>query len=918
MKNLWKRSVLLLLYVVFAISTNADILHVPGQFPDVQSAIDAASNGDTVLVDPGVYYGGFVIDNKTITLCSQFIYNNDKTYINNTVLDGGNTERVLEVSSNSDTNYITGLTIQNGYVFSDSPGSIMGGGICASGNIIVSHSRVLNNIIKHDIDQDNAGVMGGGMYSDGYCIVKGCLFASNEANALSNVIGSSSGFSSAKGGGLCAAKALVQKSVFEYNILYSWAQHDDPMSGKLSKSASANAGGGGLYIASEGMVVSNIISSNEAVADYKYQWTDDGIFEQKSGSSSATGGGIFGHCSKINNLISDNFVSADGYEEPGSVDCTVMGSGVCGSGPVISCTIIFNQYYVNEMGDKYGLGVHGGSVENSILWGNGDGFNEVYNVTSVIYTCIDDNDYPGTGNIYDNPQFLGTGDFPYSLSLNSPCIDAGNPATPPSNLPETDLAGNPRFTDGDGNGSVVIDMGAYEFFNAALLVNFSATPTQTEPSKQIQFTSEVTAINTEPELYQWDFQNDGIIDSYEQDPVFAYSEPGEYDVKLMVTDTSGSVSVYLIKNQYITISLFEAAFTMDKKIANAPIYVHFYDTSEILYTQVASWKWDFNNDGVVDSQVQNPSWTYQEPGLYSVTLMIFDVTGLFSDTLTKLNCVTATEFYPGFLADQKYGKIPLTVHFEDTSMSSFTQIDSWQWDLDGDNIIDSEEQNPVWLYENTGVYTVSLIITDTSGLLTDTAKYLNYIDACRLKATFNAYPVSGEAPLTVNFTDLSQVEFTKIGTWEWDFNNDGTIDSELQDPLFTYNGAGIWSVALTITDTSGLLTDYVLLEDMIEVTTNVAIDEYPGNDKFEICPNPFSETLTISLNYDCNDAVVILFDISGNPVRELRPERSGRGRFQCAWDGRNSEGVKVGKGLYMAKIMDADKVLATRKILYTR
>jgi hypothetical protein len=44
----------------------------------------------------------------------------------------------------------------------------------------------------------------------------------------------------------------------------------------------------------------------------------------------------------------------------------------------------------------------------------------------------------------------------------SPCIDAGtNP--PPNGLPLTDIDGNPRILDGDGNGSVIADMGAYEY-----------------------------------------------------------------------------------------------------------------------------------------------------------------------------------------------------------------------------------------------------------------------------------------------------------------------------------------------------------------------------------------------------------------------------------------------------------------------
>jgi len=52
---------------------------------------------------------------------------------------------------------------------------------------------------------------------------------------------------------------------------------------------------------------------------------------------------------------------------------------------------------------------------------------------------------------------MDTGDYPFALSALSPCIDAGTPDTTGLNLPEFDLAGNPRVF------NEIIDMGAYEW-----------------------------------------------------------------------------------------------------------------------------------------------------------------------------------------------------------------------------------------------------------------------------------------------------------------------------------------------------------------------------------------------------------------------------------------------------------------------
>jgi hypothetical protein len=67
------------------------------------------------------------------------------------------------------------------------------------------------------------------------------------------------------------------------------------------------------------------------------------------------------------------------------------------------------------------------------------------------------------GNINEDPLFVGTGDHPFMLQDLSPCVNAGIPDTTGLNLPEFDLAGNPRVYGGR------IDMGAYE--NQNVVVN---------------------------------------------------------------------------------------------------------------------------------------------------------------------------------------------------------------------------------------------------------------------------------------------------------------------------------------------------------------------------------------------------------------------------------------------------------------
>jgi PGF-pre-PGF domain-containing protein len=62
-----------------------------------------------------------------------------------------------------------------------------------------------------------------------------------------------------------------------------------------------------------------------------------------------------------------------------------------------------------------------------------------------------------------------------------------------------------------------------------------------------------------------------------------------------------------------------------------------------------------------------------------------------------------------FSASPLSGTAPLSAHFMDLSSNS---TKSWEWDFDGDGIVDSKDRNPVHTYENPGNYTVSLMASN--------------------------------------------------------------------------------------------------------------------------------------------------------------------------------------------------------------
>ena len=66
-------------------STDAAVIVVPDDQPTIQAGIDAASDGDTVLIAPGFYAENLLIDGKSVALQGMGA-------AEATVIDGGGVE----------------------------------------------------------------------------------------------------------------------------------------------------------------------------------------------------------------------------------------------------------------------------------------------------------------------------------------------------------------------------------------------------------------------------------------------------------------------------------------------------------------------------------------------------------------------------------------------------------------------------------------------------------------------------------------------------------------------------------------------------------------------------------------------------------------------------------------------------------
>lgn len=317
--------------------------------------------------------------------------------------------------------------------------------------------------------------------------------------------------------------------------------------------------------------------------------------------------------------------------------------------------------------------------------------------------------------------------------------------------------------------------------------------------------------------YAYDWNENGVFtDAGEDSSTYTWSNDGVHTIAVQVDDGDGGV---VSDTTTITVNDTgpEASFEAIPTSGEEPLTVQFTDTSTSNDGITARY-WDFG-DGSAGAGPPNPSHEYVQDGVYTVTLIVWDVDG-DSDTEVKTAYITVGDTGPtaAFHADVLSGVEPLTVEFTDDS-TAYDGISGWSWDF-GDGSPASTEQTPTHQYVQSGVYTVTLTVEDGDGSV-DAESKVDHITVGDTEPTANfvAAPTSGDESLVVYFTDTSTA-YDAITGWDWDVDGDRVTDSNDQNPIFTYTASGVYTVSLTVWDADGS-------SDAVTRTSYIAVNNVP-------------------------------------------------------------------------------------------
>jgi gliding motility-associated-like protein len=233
-----------------------------------------------------------------------------------------------------------------------------------------------------------------------------------------------------------------------------------------------------------------------------------------------------------------------------------------------------------------------------------------------------------------------------------------------------------------------------------------------------------------------------------------------------------------------------ANFTANKLSGCSPLTVIFQDLST---NNPTSWVWDFGNGQL--SSLQNPTVNFSTPGTYTVKLVARNNSGI--DEEEKINYITV---FPspvaGLTANITTACVPATIQFTDqsTTPAGAGTITAWSWNFgDGGT---STSQNPSHTFTTGGFYTVSLLITSSTGCqsFTSIGRYIRIINGIDADFVYSQ-PTTCQGPFSVSFQDQSSGPGNL--TYLWNFGN-GSPPSTLSNPTTIYATPGTYPVQLTV------------------------------------------------------------------------------------------------------------------------
>jgi PKD repeat protein len=208
--------------------------------------------------------------------------------------------------------------------------------------------------------------------------------------------------------------------------------------------------------------------------------------------------------------------------------------------------------------------------------------------------------------------------------------------------------------------------------------------------------------------------------------------------------------------------------------------------------------------------------------------------------------------------DPQSGPPVLAVTFFGEGADEDGTIVEYLWDRTGDGIYERSGETTTGNFSASGLFNAKLRVTDDQGAWdTDTVSVLVLEDPQNMPpqvTSIAANPSIANPDVPISFTAAAADPDGTIVSYEWDFDNDGSFDSEEQNPVEALTAEGLYNVKLRVTDDDGGTT-----------VDSVSVMIQQGRVGLSASPNSVYPGETIELTASLSEEVTAIeWDLDGN------------------------------------------------------
>lgn len=329
--------------------------------------------------------------------------------------------------------------------------------------------------------------------------------------------------------------------------------------------------------------------------------------------------------------------------------------------------------------------------------------------------------------------------------------------------------------------------------------NFNWSPNPINPGIPITFLNTSDTFNCAKVLYNWHFNSTNYSDTASKKVVYKYNNISGDTVSLIARDSVNKCADTIV--QFVPINKMYTPFTYQSNYIdsnNCPPLVMYPNTAgKIVNADSISWNF---GDGSIAGNIQNPSHTYLQPGIYTIKLYGY-INGVIDSTLQN---ITILGPYANVLADAYEQCSPAKVKLSASLKNTF----SYAWDFNDGSIQITGDTIVNHFYSQSGIYYPSLVLKDSTGcssVFNTTNPILIDTLSAKIQASAHSFCDSSIVNFSSDVVSLAASQFNQHLQYKWFFGTPANDVSNSADTSFLYAVPGTYKVTLLVKSKPGCI-----------------------------------------------------------------------------------------------------------------